>query len=293
MFTGIILSALSAAGLVQQTDTIIDAGGASRFSLESFQGQVVVRTWDRDAVHLVADYSDSHSVQIHRSGSTIFVEPEAERGFGMAHPVDFQVTVPRGFDIDIEGVALEVEIQDTEGQIKVGTVHGPIRVTGGRGQISLESVNGEVRLEGAEGNMDVRGVAGGVTIRNCVGDIYAESVGGQIALEGISSSDVEVGAVSGTLRFEGEIQDGGQYNFGTHGGEIWLYLPERINAHVEVVTLAGDIETDYPGAPSEPTRGRIIPGLNEKEISFELGSASARIEVETFAGTVHILRQGG
>jgi hypothetical protein len=30
-----------------------------------------------------------------------------------------------------------------------------------------------------------------------------------------------------------------------------------------------------------------------KELTFELGTGSARIEVETFGGTVHILRRGG
>jgi DUF4097 and DUF4098 domain-containing protein YvlB len=291
MITGILLSALTATGLVQQTDTIMDAEGASRFGLEAFQGQVVIRTWDRDAVRVVADHTDSHSVQFRRSGSTIYVEPETERGMGLAHAVDFQVTLPSRLDIDIEGLAIDVDIQGAEGQIEVSTVHGPIRVMGGRGQISLESVNGEVWLEGAQGNIDVSGVAGGITIRDCTGGIFAESVGGGISLERVSSSDVEVGSVGGTVRFDGEILDGGMYSFGTHGGQIWLTLPEGIDAQVDVVTLAGDIEVDYPGAPSEPARGDRIPGLNEKELSFELGTGSARIEVETFAGKVHIQKR--
>ena len=48
-----MIGALSAAALVQQTDTIVQANGASRLSLDSFQGEVVVATWDRDAVQVV------------------------------------------------------------------------------------------------------------------------------------------------------------------------------------------------------------------------------------------------
>ena len=159
--------------------------------------------------------------------------------------------------------------------------------------MSLESVNGEIVVDGAEGDLDVSGVAGGVTIRNSSGDIYVEGVGGSVTLQGVTSRDIEAGTVGGSLRFEGSIMDGGIYTFGTHGGQIWLYLPEAMNARVEAVTLAGSIEVDYPGAPSEPTRGRGVPGLREMEVTFETGTGSARVEVETFGGTIHILRTGG
>ncbi len=293
MFTGLAIGALSAAALLPQTDTIVQANGASRLELESFQGEVVVRTWDRDAVRVQAGNAGSPAIEVHHSGSTISVEPDMERGFGIAHGVDFEITIPRGFDLTIEGVALDVDIQGTEGQIEVTTVHGPISVQGGRESIVLESVNGPIHVEDAQGDLEVTGIAGGVTIVNCTGDISAASVGGSLTLEGITSTDVEVGSVGGTLRYQGSIQDGGTYNFGSHGGEIWLYLPGNINAQVDILTLAGDMEVNYPGAPTEPTKGEGFPGLTEKEMSFELGTGSARIEVETFGGTVHILRQGG
>jgi DUF4097 and DUF4098 domain-containing protein YvlB len=293
MLTGLIIGALSAAALVQQTDTIVQANGASRLELESFQGEVVVRAWDRDAIQIKADHPESHSVRIRRSGSTIFVESGAERGYGVGRSVDFELTVPRAIDLNIDGVALTVDVEGTEGQIEVTTVHGPIRVLGGRGTVALESVNGTIHVEGARADLRVTGVAGGVTILNCSGDVSAESVGGSLTLEGITSAEVEVGTVGGTLRFEGSIEDGGKYNFGSHGGDVWLYLPGSINAQVDALTLAGDIEVSYPGAPTEPTSGEGFPGLNEKELSFEVGTGSARIEVETFAGTIHILRQGG
>ncbi len=293
MITGIIIGALSAAAFLPQTDTIVQANGASRFELSSLQGEVIVRTWDRDAVQIKADHPDSYTIEVSRSGSTISVEPDMDRGYGMASGADFEVTVPRGFDLEIEGLALAVDIQGVEGQVEVGTVHGPITLIGGRGNIALESVNGAVYLEGAQGDIEVTGIAGGVTIKDCSGDIYAESVGGELILEGIRSSDVEIGSVGGDLRYEGTIEDGGTYNFGSHGGRIFLILPANINAQFDLIALAGDIEIDYPGAPSEPIKGSGIPGLSGKELSFELGTGSARIEVETFGGTVHIRRAGG
>lgn len=293
MLTGIVIGALSVAALAQQTDTLVQAEGATRLALESFQGEVVVRTWDRDAVRIQAEHSDNQTVRVRRSGSTITVDSDVDRGLGVLHAVNYDITVPRAFALNIEGVALSVDIQGSEGPIDVTTVHGPITVMGGRESVSLESVNGSIRLEGARGNMKIDGVAGGVTLVNCSGDLDAQSVGGSLTLEGLDSGDVEAGSVGGTLTFDGVIQDGGKYNFGTHGGQIWIYLPTAMNAHVEALTLAGSFEVDYPGAPSAPTSREGIPGLHEKRLIFEVGSGSARIEVESFGGTVHILRQGG
>ena len=292
MLTTIVVGALSAAALIPQTDTIVAANGATRFSLESFRGEVVVRTWDRDAVQIKADHPSTRYIEIDRRGSAIHVEVGAERGMGFSGSVDFEITVPRGMDLSLEGMAVEVNIEGAGGEVEVNTVHGNITLLGGRGTISLESVNGVVTVDGAEGDMDVTGVSGGVTIRNSSGDIYVEGVGGSVTLQGVTSRDIEAGTVGGSLRFEGSILDGGVYTFGTHGGQIWLYLPENMNARLEAITLAGDIEVDYPGAPSEPSRGEGIPGLREKELTFETGTGSARIDVETFGGSVHILRAG-
>ena len=293
MLTGLVIGALSAAAFLPQTDTIVQADGASRLELEVFQGEVMVRTWDRDAVQVKTGSSDSPSIEVHRSGQTLSVGVDMERGRRFAHGVDFDITVPRGFDLNIEGVALAVDIQGAQGRIEVTTVHGPITVHGGMESIALESVNGPIHVEGARGDLEITGVAGGVTILDCIGDVFAQSFGGALTLQGITSTDVEAGTVGGTLRYEGDIADGGRYNFGSHGGQIWLSLPDNINAQVDILTLAGDVDVDYPGVDARPTRGEGIPGLKNKELRFELGNGSARIEVETFGGTVHILRQGG
>lgn len=289
MFANLVLSAVA---LLPQTDTIVSADGASRLDLEVLRGEVVVRTWDRDAVQIRADHPGDRAVEIDRSNQAISVEVDARRGMGLG-PVDFEITVPRGFDVDVEGMALSVDIEGTEGEVEVTTIHGPITVRGGRGAIVLESVNGEIIVEGAQGTVEVNGMAGGVTIRDCSGDIVAESVGGPLTLEGITSSDVEAGTVGGRLHFQGSIERGGRYTFGTHGGEIVLVLPRGMDARVDATTLAGQIDVDYPGAPDEAVRVEEIPGMREMELNFTSGDGSARIEVETFGGRISIRTQGG
>ena len=75
MVTGIVVGALSAAVLIQPTDTIVQASGATRLEVENIMGQVYVRTWDRDAVQIQSEHSEGVSLEVDRSGSTISVSP--------------------------------------------------------------------------------------------------------------------------------------------------------------------------------------------------------------------------
>lgn len=293
MLTGLVIGALSAAALVPQTDTIVQANGASRLDLESFQGEVVVRTWDRDAVQVRADHTESLNIEIGRSGQTIRVGVDIEQATDLARPVDFDLTVPRSMDLTISGIFLDVDISESQGSIEVVTTTGQVTVLGGRGSVSVESVNGPIRIENVVGDLNVTGVADDVTILNCTGDVYAQTVGGSLMMEGITSTDVEVGTVGGDLEFHGSIDDRGRYAFGSHGGAIRLYLPPNANAQLDVLTLAGNLELDIPGATAEPSREGGFPGMSGKEWSIQLGNGSARIEVETFGGQVRILSSGG
>ena len=303
MFTALLMGALGAAALVQQTDTLLSVDGATRLHLQAQRGEVVVRTWDRDAVQVRASHAPDQDIQFQRSGRTLTVMVDGQRGGGPAGapgrrsggpssgPVNFELTVPRGLDLDLEGMALRLDLQDTGGSVEATTVQGPIHVRGARGNLKLETVSGEITVEDARGNVRVNAVAGTITVSNASGDISAETVGGSVTLSGIASGRVEVRTVSGPLRYEGSIREGGRYTFGTHAGDVWLRLPADMGARVSAVTLAGEIRSDFPGAPDTATRRQGIPGLQEKRLSFETGDGSARISVETFAGTVHVLRR--
>ena len=295
MLTGILIGALTAAALIQQADTLVQADGATRLHLQLQRGEVVVRTWDRDAVQVRATYPPGRTLQIERSGGTLVVRVDAQRGRGSGGPslgpADFEFTVPRGFDVDVEGMAVGVDIQGTEGHVEVTTVQGAIQVRGGRGNISLESVSGRITVEEARGNIRTNTVAGAITVSGSSGEIYGETVGGSITLTDIRSRRVEARTVSGPLRYDGAIEDGGRYTFGTHAGDVWLRLPEDMNARVSAVTLAGEIKVDFSGAPDTTVRTPGMPGLREKRLMFETGDGSARVSVETFAGTLHILRR--
>lgn len=287
MLTPIAIGLLSAVTMIPQTDTLVTLQGETRLELELWAGEVVVQTWDRNAVQISAEHSDRVGIEVNSEGNVLQIEMDMRRGYRPL-PVDFELTVPRGIDLSIEGMSISVSIEDAGGDVEIASVNGDIDIRGGNGDIIAESVNGEVTIDGAQGRIEVTGVSQGVTITNATGEIVAETVAGSLRLENVNARLIEAGTVAGTIYFDGEIQDGGRYSFGSHAGVVELVLPTGINAQIEALSLVGDIDVDFPGAPEVVEEESGWPGLDEKELTFTVGNGSAQIEIETFSGAIKI-----
>jgi DUF4097 and DUF4098 domain-containing protein YvlB len=277
----ILASALIAATAVQQMDTTVTVRPGSRLDLNNYEGSVTVTTWAKSAVRVQADPEDEDGdVDVDVSGNNVSIRSSGRYG---PQTVDYRLTVPADISISISGQSGDVSIDGTKGEISVETVEGEIRVNGGGGLISLRSVDGSITLTGARGRMELNSVDGEVRLTNVAGEIKVQAVDGAITLDGVDSPSVEAQSVDGEISFRGPIKDAGRYRLVSHDGDVTVTTP-LINASVSVSTYSGNMESDFP-----ITLNGITPG---KRMNFTMGNGSARLEIESFDGTVS-LRKGG
>lgn len=279
---GVIVGALMALSLIQQTDTIIPVGDARRVSVESPGGSIVVTTWDRNEVRVQAEHSSRTYVDIDRRGGTIDIEAEARRG--PANIVDFRITVPRRMSLDLEGMYTDITVEGADGEVEAQSIQGDITIRGGRGLIKASTVQGRVTVEGGEGRMELESTATEIRIRDAAGEILAESAGGNIIMENVRATSVDVGSVGGRIHYDGTLQPQGTYFFGSHGGSVTLVLPDNTRANMTLSTIHGGISTNFTGAPT-----RFEPGQRN---AFRIGGGGALVEVETFGGRIRVMRKG-
>jgi DUF4097 and DUF4098 domain-containing protein YvlB len=270
----------------QGTDTTVAAQPNARVRIQNFSGSVIVRTWDRNAVHVVASKNRRNEVQVRSRDATITISTVSRNG--APAPLDYEITVPSRASLDIGGTYTDIAVEGIRGSVSATTVQGSVTVRGGDGVISLKSVQGSVTLEDATGKIEVNGVNRGIALRNVSGDIAAETVNGSIVLDGIESSDVEAVTVNGRVTYEGTLRDRGRYRFGTHNGSITISVPERANATVAAVTYQGTFSSRFslPAGALEPISGP------RRRANFALGNGSARIEAESFQGNITLARPG-
>jgi hypothetical protein len=175
--SSIIVGALMALSMVQQTDTVVPLEGATRLSVDTPGGSITVEGWDRDEIRVQAEHSMRTFVDIDRSGTTVKLESDAERG--PAGIVDFKLTVPRDLDLALDGMYTDIAVEGVVGEVEAENLQGDITVRGGRGRVKLGSVSGRILVEGAEGSVEVESAAGDVRILDSAGEIYGVSGGGE------------------------------------------------------------------------------------------------------------------
>ena len=275
------LATLAALALTQQTDTTVPVRSGARLEISNYGGEIAVKTWNRDAVRVVADHSSRDRVRVDASDQVVRVKTETGRR-GPSQ-IDYAVTVPAWMALNLSGVYTDIKVDGAQNEITAETVQGEVTVVGGSGNVSLKSVMGAVTLGKARGRIDLSSVNEAIRATEVSGDLTAETVNGDITLTQIESANAEANTVNGDITYDGTIKDGGRYRFGTHDGDLRVSVPEKANVSVSVSTFNGEFNACFPVQLTGKTRHRF---------SFTIGSGSARLELESFGGNIKICRPG-
>jgi DUF4097 and DUF4098 domain-containing protein YvlB len=184
----------------------------------------------------------------------------------------------------VTGTYSDVTLEGVGGDVNVETNRGDIIVNGGSGFVSLKSVQGEISLRNTRGRVDVSSVNEGIRLADITGDVSAETTNGGIVMERIDSENVDVYAVNGNVTYEGPIREKGTYRLTTHNGTVSLAVPEKANLTLSGRTYNGSFRSSFPVKVEEPNTRR--------RFSLTFGNGNARVEVETFNGSIVLRRPG-
>ena len=186
--------------------------------------------------------------------------------------------------LDLSGVYTDITVEGARGPVTVETVQGEVEVTGGEGLVSLSSVQGSVVLRGAKGRIEVHSVNEDVRVSDASGEIRAETVNGEVRLEKVDATTLDASTINGDVAYDGPIHNGGRYSLSSHNGDITLTVPPGANAAVSVSTFSGDFESEFPVTLTQGRKG--------KRFNFTLGNGSAEVTLESFQGTISLVRPG-
>lgn len=278
------LAALVVAGVGEadaqtRIDRVVPVGERTRLDLHNHHGDVTIRTWDRLEVRVVAAHDGPSNVEIDAGGAELSIHTQRP---DPGRPVQYDLTVPASMDLAVHAVDSDVTVDGTRGRVEIHSVKGDVVVRGGRTVVHLGSVQGSVRLSDASGSIEVSSVNQGIDLERVSGDVQASTVNGGIRLAGVDARRVEASTVNGGIEYAGPLHADGWYSLSTHNGGIDLALPASPNARIEVSTFNGDFQADFPVRLDRAEGGR--------EFDFTLGSGEARVELESFNGTIRLRR---
>ena len=268
--------------LLQQIDSTVPVGRGQRLEVNAFAGEIAVSVWNRDAVRVEADASGSTGVEIDRNATTVSVRTSGRRG--PPSDVDLRITAPAWMPLDLSGVNTDITVAGTRAAISAETVQGDVSAKGGDGLVSLRSVQGSVSLTGAKGRLDVSSVNADVEVSASSGEVNAETVNGDVTLDAVDATSVTATSLNGDVAYNGPIKSSGRYAFSTHNGDITVTVAEGTSASVSVSTFNGEFISAFPVTLTETRKG--------KRFNFTIGGGSAQVTLESFQGTIELVRPG-
>jgi DUF4097 and DUF4098 domain-containing protein YvlB len=266
----------------QQIDTTLNVGRGQRLDVNAFGGDITVRAWNRNSVRVEASTSGRDRVEVSSSATAVAVRTQGRHG--PASEIELRISAPPWMALTLSGVNTSMKVEGSRAPVSVETVEGEVDVSGGEGLISLRSVQGSITLRGAKGRISVNSVNEDVEVTNSSGDVVAQTVNGEIALQLVDAGSVDASTVNGDIWYSGPIRAGGRYALSTHNGDLSLTVAEGTSASVAVSTFSGEFESEFP-VPLRGTR-------KGKGFNFTLGSGSAQVTLESFQGTIELVRPG-
>lgn len=263
---------------LQQADTTFTVAPGARLQLATTHGDIVVGTWDRNDVRVRATLPPGMRLAVDNRGSHVGIRATG-RG---AQQGDFTLTIPASMEVALTSVQGDIRVEGSRARVEAETVNGDVKVTGGSGFVSARSVEGDVVVSGASGRVEAASVNSDVAVLDCAADISAETVNGEVSVRGARSRSVEATTVNGDITYGGTVEAAGRYRFATHSGDVIMAIPDRAGATVQVSTYQGEFESDFPVT---------ISGTGGKRFTFTIGDGGARIDLESFMGTIQLRRQ--
>ncbi len=161
-----------------------------------------------------------------------------------------------GGNISLDRANAGVELYTSGGSIELSHVKGTARAHTSGGDIQVMSVNGDVEVSTSGGDIEFRDVGGRLDASTSGGDIDGENASGSVTVATSGGSlrlkDIRGGVQGktsgGDIDVEVTLKDFSKrhaIDLATAGGEITLYLPEKIPARIQAEIRLTDRWEDY------------------------------------------------
>jgi len=267
--TALLLLAL-ASPAQQRIDEKRPASPSGLVTVSNVAGSVVVKGWDKAEVAVTGTLGKgSERLEFEASGDRTTIKVVLPKNAHHVDGSDLEIRIPAGSRLDVNTVSADITASDITGPLGFQTVSGEVSATGPAKEVDAQSVSGNIKVDTDAAKINAQTVSGTVTARSVS-----------------SPQDVVLESVSGDLRFEGGLAQGGSFTASTVSGSIRAALPSSLAADFSLGTFSGNLESafgDKSTASPEDHAG--------KHLSFTTGSGGSRVKVKTFSGNVSLTKR--
>lgn len=272
-------------------------------NLRVCEGNLKINGWERNEIR--AFVSGGHGVGFEilqknqTNGNPIWVKilgfDRTKKGQTAAEEClsgdEIELDVPRGAIVSVKSSESETTI-DSVRKVTIENVGGDIFLNNITAGIEAKTYEGDVTVENSSGAITLSSMTGNIVAFNLspeeIGDVFnAKTSSGAIVLQKIEHRQAEAVSTSGSIRFAGNFQNGGQYGLRTQNGSILLALPEKSSFKLNASLGFGKFNSEIP----LENLVRNADSKTAQSVSASLGKGEATVNLTTYSGAIRIRKQ--
>ncbi len=288
---------------------------SERLSVQTPEGHITSRIWERDEVKVdatisvggtdeeaVKAFAEQIDIQIRRESGVVKVRPNVpkrEKGdpirsvridFELHHPqkVDLNVRANRG-NITLPKIDGAANLKNNRGKTILEGASGNISIKQNRGDIAVQHVGGDFTANNNRGSIKVGRVDRNAVVKNNRGTTHLENIVGVTTVHtnrgAVEIENPEAGVIVQSRGSKIAVRPhkpiGDDYAIQNKDGAVDLIIPDGSAVDVHGYVGRGDIQTDLPLSITGVSRtSQVVTGqLNGggSKVAIELGRGSLRL----------------
>lgn len=218
------------------------------------------------------------------------VYPQNERQPNYSVSVDYVVTAPAGTRITAKTLSGDVTVGAITGDLTINSTSGDVRITGATRLLHAKTVSGDVVLQNCAGPdvLEAGTMSGDVTGTNIKARrVELHSISGAVTGRNVTAQSAKLATMTDDVIFDGDLADGGRYEFSTHSGDVRLTLDGRTGFNLEATTFSGSVSSDLSLKVENLGTGRRAT----RNLRGTFGDGSATITASSFSGSVVVTKR--
>jgi DUF4097 and DUF4098 domain-containing protein YvlB len=246
-----------------------DVNPGAHFELETFNGNVEIRSWDQNKVDISgtkfansAALRDAIRIDTHATPDSVTirtVRPSEHHGNMGAK---FIVRVPHAMALD--------RIVNSNGGIRVENVAGPVHASTSNGGVTLSQIQGAVNADTSNGGIDLTDVTGNATLETSNGRIHVDHIVGVVQA---TSSNGEI-----SLAFANAPKN--DVHASTSNSSIEVSMPSSSPVRLRADTSNGSISSEFDvSSQGTASKNHLEGAINGGGPLLDLSTSNGSIKV--------------
>jgi len=247
------------------------------FSLNNVAGNIMVYSWDKEEVKMVATKSisswgtsdpeellDNIEIEISSQPRNLKIHTRYPVLSWIKNArVDYQLWIPQTCVVELESVS------------------GAIQMDNRLNRIYTKTVSGSIKLYNIMGNVELKTVSGNISAAKISGEIRAGSISGSLIFRDCEGSLPDLNSTSGSIEAELAAidEDASAMSLSTVSGNIKLYLPDDASFDLYIKTVSGEINTKFKV---------LVESISKNQLRGEVGDGGINIELKTISGDISL-----